>query len=137
SFDPPGVGARGLAECLALQIGRLATGAEDPEVLACARRLTEHLDLLAAGKFSRLCEELACGREQLDRAHALILRLEPRPGRAWDAADIHYVVPDVLLHRVRGRWQASINPALAPRLRINQAYVDCLGRAAEADALHE
>lgn len=137
SFDPPGVGARGLAECLALQIGRLADGAEDPAILACARRLTGHLDLLAAGKFSRLCDELACGREQLDRAHALILRLEPRPGRAWDAADIHYVVPDVLLHRVRGRWQASINPALAPRLRVNQTYVDCLAQAAEADALHE
>uniref|UniRef100_UPI0033418CE9 RNA polymerase factor sigma-54 n=1 Tax=Castellaniella defragrans TaxID=75697 RepID=UPI0033418CE9 len=132
SFDPPGVGARGLAECLALQLDRLADGAKDAAALDCARRLTAHLDLLAAGKFSRLCTVLGCERGRLDRAHALILSLEPRPGRAWDEADIHYVVPDVLLHSVHGHWQASINPALAPRLRINQAYLDCLAQANEA-----
>jgi len=139
SFDPPGVGARGLAECLALQLGRLAdaVGGEDREALDCARRVTAHLDLLAAGKFSRLCDLLGCERGLLDRAHALILRLEPRPGREWDPGDIHYVVPDVLLHRVRGHWEASLNPALAPRLRINQAYADCLAQAGEAGPLQE
>src|SRR5690606_1279140 len=126
SFDPPGVGARNLAECLTLQLGRLTDGGWDHATLACARQLAGHLELLAAGKFSRLCETIGCEREQLDRAHALILRLEPRPGRAWDAADIQYVVPDVLLHRVRGHWQASINPALVPRLRANPTYLECL-----------
>lgn len=136
SFDPPGVGARNLSECLALQLGRRADQGCEPAVLACARRLTAHLDLLAAGKFSRLCEAIGCERDLLDRAHALILRLEPRPGRAWDTVDIHYVVPDVLLHRVRGHWQASINPALAPRLRVNQAYLDCLAQVDGDNALH-
>lgn len=137
SFDPPGVGARNLAECLALQLGRLTEGGWDHATLACARRLTRHLELLAAGKFSRLCEAIGCEREQLDRAHALILRLEPRPGRAWDAADIQYVVPDVLLHRVRGHWQASINPALVPRLRVNPTYLECLAQVDGTSALHE
>ncbi|MER1966659.1 RNA polymerase factor sigma-54 [Castellaniella sp. GW247-6E4] len=138
SFDPPGVGARGLAECLALQLGRLADdGAEDAAALDCARRMTAHLDLLAAGKFSRLCDLLGCDRARLDRAHAMILRLEPRPGRAWDSGSIHYIVPDVLLHRARGRWQASLNPALAPRLRVNRVYADCLAQTDEAGALQE
>ncbi|HUH40316.1 MAG TPA: RNA polymerase sigma-54 factor, partial [Castellaniella sp.] len=73
----------------------------------------------------------------LDQAHALILRLEPRPGRAWDSGDIQYVVPDVLFHRVRGQWRASVNPALTPRLRLNPGYLACLGPSDESAPLQD
>lgn len=138
SFDPPGIGARNLAECLALQLDRLVDrDALDPEVLTCARQLacTPYLALLAAGKFARLGKELACTREQLDAAHALLRRLNPRPAGDWSAGDIHYVVPDVLVHKLHGHWGVSLNPALSPRLRVNTQYAQWIEQSAQSAQL--
>src|SRR5690606_33184024 len=73
SFDPPGIGARSLGECLVLQLDRLGDAAgAGPEVMACARRIAEdHLDLLASGRTGRLCKALACTPEVVEAAHAL------------------------------------------------------------------
>ena len=84
SFDPPGIGARDMAECLLLQlrhpdITRLPEAA-DPAALACAREIcARHLPLLATGNVARLCAAAGCDETRFRAAHALILRLEPRP----------------------------------------------------------
>lgn len=140
SFDPPGVGARSLAECLVLQLDRLVDRLVlDAEVLACARQLasTPHLAMLAAGKLARLCKELACPRERLDAAHALLRRLNPRPASDWSVGDIHYIVPDVLVHKPHGRWEVSLNPALAPRLRVNEQYAQWVEQSGQATPMRE
>ncbi|AUL48875.1 RNA polymerase sigma-54 factor [Bordetella trematum] len=137
SFEPPGVGARDLAECLSLQLRQPDTAclpeAADVQVLECARRLCAgHLPLLAAGNPQRLREALAVDDATLRAARALIVRLDPRPGRAWTAPAADFAVPDVLVHRRAAGWQAVLNPAVMPRLHINQHYANLLANRRES-----
>jgi len=132
SFDPPGIGARDLSECLLLQLRRPdplhLPGASDERVLACARAVCrEHLGLLATGSATRLREALQCDEATLRAAHALILQLDPRPGRAWTVPAADYAVPDVIVRKTRRGWQAALNGAAMPRLRINAVYAQMLG----------
>lgn len=130
SFDPPGVGARSLSECLLLQLDQHSPAPADTvaaQVQACARALArDHLDLLASASVQRLRSVLDCSQETLRAAHALLLSLEPRPGRAWAASVADYAVPDVLVRKQRGRWVATVNPAVMPRIRVNSAYAQAL-----------
>ncbi|HWL29853.1 MAG TPA: RNA polymerase factor sigma-54 [Burkholderiaceae bacterium] len=139
SFDPAGVGATSLGDGLCLQLSHLAAapGADiPPDVLACAREIaTRHLGLLASGNLNKLRDALSCDQATLRGAHALLLRLEPRPARAWATNTADYVTPDVLVHRVRKRWVASVNPAVMPRLRVNAIYESLLEQASAAPAL--
>ncbi|HET8702379.1 RNA polymerase factor sigma-54 [Castellaniella sp.] len=125
SFDPAGVGARDLPECLRLQL-RARAGEWPADVLACAHRLTGHLEDLGAGRWGRLCEALGCDRAMLDAAHRVLRRLDPRPAGAWQADPVHYIVPDVLFHRAADGWRVSLNPAIEPRVRLNPELADSL-----------
>lgn len=118
SFDPAGVGARDLPECLRLQL-RARAGEWAPDVLACALRLTDHLDDLGAGRWGRLCEAMNCSRGLLEAAHRALLRMDPHPVSAWHDEATCYVVPDILFYRDGDEWRASLNPALEPRLRVD------------------
>jgi RNA polymerase sigma-54 factor len=137
SFDPVGVGAASVSECLCLQLRRpdldRMPEARDPEVLACARAVcANHLPLLAAGNMSRLKE--AAGRDEttLRAAHALIRRLDPRPGHAFNVPAADFAVPDVIVRRSRQGWQVSLNSAAVPKLRINAMYAQILGKQRES-----
>ena len=136
SFDPAGVAARDLPECLQLQL-RARADEWPADVLACALRLTEHLEDLGAGRWGRLCEVLACDRALLDAAHRALRRLDPRPAGAWQTDPVHYVVPDVLFHRAEGGWQVSLNPAVEPRVRLNPELADGLAGQALSPELRE
>lgn len=129
SFDPTGVGARSIGECLDLQLAALPLAGTEHETRRLARRIViEHLDLLAARDHTRLKRLLPCTDEQLREAHAMIRRLDPRPGNAFGGDRPAYVVPDVVVRRVRGQWQASLNRDVMPRLRINDVYAQILKR---------
>ncbi len=125
SFDPAGVAARDLPECLRLQL-RARAGEWPADVLACARQLTDRLEDLGAGRWGRLCEALDCDRALLDAAHRALRRLDPRPVSAWQTDPIHYVVPDVLFHRAPDGWRVSLNPAVESRVRLNPELVESL-----------
>jgi len=132
SFDPPGIAARDISECLLLQLRRpdlqQLPGAAHEDVLACARALCrEHLGLLATGSAARLREALQCDDATLRAAHALILQLEPRPGRAWTVPAADYAIPDVVVRKTRRGWVATLNSAAVPRLRVNAMYAQMLG----------
>ncbi|MBP6020944.1 MAG: RNA polymerase factor sigma-54 [Burkholderiaceae bacterium] len=136
SFDPPGVGATSLADCLLLQLRLLED--EDQAVLTCTQTIAaQHLDLLATGNVNRLRETLGCDASTLHAAHALLLRMEPRPGGPWAASTADYVVPEVLVSKQRGTWQASVNPTVLPRLRVNNHYESLLATAPAAPALQD
>lgn len=139
SFDPPGVGASSLSDCLALQLlHREAERNLPPEVLQCALAIVrDHLSLLAKGNLARLRAELACEDEVLRAAHGAVLRLDPRPGRNWTGAPADYVVPDVVVRKVRGEWQVSLNPGTIPKLRMNAVYQALLERSAPSPELHQ
>ncbi|HEY0878017.1 MAG TPA: RNA polymerase factor sigma-54 [Zeimonas sp.] len=135
SFDPPGVGASDLRECLMLQLGRrmangeMTRGRRPVETLRLAQAIVEHhLESLAAKDFARLRRALRCDDEALRDAQAMIQQLDPRPGAAFASNEAGFVVPDVIARRVRGGWIATLNPGVMPRLRVNDAYAQILKR---------
>jgi RNA polymerase sigma-54 factor len=132
SFDPPGVGARSAAECLAIQLDAMLREPDPPApaaTLALAKRIvSEHLPLLAARDYAKLRKLLETDDDALREAHALIRRLNPHPGVGFATAGPDYVVPDVYVRRVRNRWVAQLNPEVMPRLRVNQSYAAIVKR---------
>jgi RNA polymerase sigma-54 factor len=129
SFDPPGVGARDASECLRLQLDIIVGNDRACPGAALARRIvSEHLPLLAARDFLKIKRTLGCNDDQLRAAHQLIRTLDPRPGVAFGDTRADYIVPDVFVRRIKGRWTAVLNAEVMPRLRVNQAYADILKR---------
>ncbi|HUH58551.1 MAG TPA: RNA polymerase factor sigma-54 [Candidimonas sp.] len=139
SFDPPGVGATSLGDCLCLQLRHrqfTPNSFPSPEVLACATQIAcQHLALLASGNLVKLRDALACDQQTLRAAHSLLLQLEPRPARNWAPSVADYVTPDVVVRKINERWQASLNPAVVPRLRINSVYETLLEQAPASPAM--
>ncbi|HEY9572839.1 MAG TPA: RNA polymerase factor sigma-54 [Pusillimonas sp.] len=138
SFDPPGVGARSLSECLCLQLDylRAASDAIPADVLDCACDIARHhLGLLATGNLIKLRDALSCDPSVLRSAHAVLLQLEPKPARDWAGSVADYITPDVLVSKAGRRWVARINPSIMPRLRINTIYEDLLSKAPAAPAM--
>lgn len=125
-FDPPGVFARDLGECLALQLrdrGRL-----DPPMQALLGRL----DLLARRDLAGLMRHCGVGAEALAAMIGEIRRLDPKPGLAFDAAPLATVVPDLLVEREGDGWTVALNPATLPRLLVDRSAALRL-RAGAAD----
>lgn len=125
SFDPPGVGARNIAECLCLQIQRL------PKVPLVSRRLALtvaeiHLTLFAQRDFNKLKKALNCDDEDLREVQAIIKRCNPHPGTAFASDTSDYVVPDVIVKRAKNGWQVTLNHDVMPRLRVNALYANIL-----------
>ena len=132
-FDPLGVGARDLCECLLLQ---LAPFAPDTPGLELARRLAaECLAELGEQDYTAIRRRLDCDPEELEVAVALLRSLNPRPGSAADTRPPEYVVPDVFVRRSAAGWQVEINPAIAPKLRVNATYAGSLGRGGNYSTL--
>ncbi|WP_206954575.1 RNA polymerase factor sigma-54 [Trinickia acidisoli] len=123
SFDPSGVGARSASECLKLQLLRLPGSPTRKLSLEIA---ANHLELLAARDFTRLRKQLKASDDELRDAHAMIRSLEPFPGAAYGKAEADYVVPDIMVRKTSGGWQAELNPEVVPRLRINHLYANIL-----------
>ena len=126
SFEPAGVGARDCAECLALQLKALPP---DTPHLADAQKVVEgHLELLANRDFTKLKRLLHLDDAGVRRVRELIRSLNPRPGAAFAKAEANYVIPDVVVRKVRGQWVAALNDAAMPKLRLNRIYADILTR---------
>jgi RNA polymerase sigma-54 factor len=90
-----------------------------------------HLDLLASRDYARLKTLTGAGDDALRAAQSLIQGLNPRPGAVFARLEARYVVPDVIVRKVRGSWRASLNPEAMPRLRINRLYAELAsGRSA-------
>ncbi|WP_227815410.1 RNA polymerase factor sigma-54 [Nitrogeniibacter aestuarii] len=122
-LDPPGVGARSPSECLALQLRSLP---ESPTRDLAMRIVVEHLELLAQRDFVRLRRNLQCSEDSLREAHHLICSLSPRPCAEFALNDTRYVIPDVVVRKVRGRWTAALNPEAMPKLKVNALYAQLL-----------
>ena len=122
-LDPPGVGAVNLSECLTIQLSLQPESEARSVALAIAR---EHLETLARRDVKRLCAALHCDEVQLRAAQALILRCEPKPGRAFADAESQIVVPDVVVRKAGRDFKLSLNPDVMPKLRINDLYASAL-----------
>jgi RNA polymerase sigma-54 factor len=126
NLEPAGVGARSPAECLSLQLKTLSPDA----VQALALQIVEkHLELLASRDYTRLKSLTGADDEALRAAQRLIQALNPRPGSAFAQVEARYVVPDVIVKKVRNVWRANLNPDAMPRLRINRLYAELAASA--------
>jgi len=126
NLEPAGVGARSPAECLLLQ---LRTKAQHP-ACALARDIAgKHLELLAGRDYARLRNQTGASEDALRAAQKLIQSLNPHPGAAFARVETRYMIPDVIVRKVKNVWRASLNPEAMPRLRINRLYADLAGGA--------
>ena len=122
NFEPSGVGARAPAECLALQIRALGEGG--PLERLALVIVEKHLGLLASRDYARLRSATGASEETLRAAHRFIRGLNPRPGAAFARVEARYVVPDVVVRKVKNVWRTSLNAEAMPRLRINRLYAE-------------
>ena len=132
SFDPVGIGARDLGECLWLQLN--AFPEDTPHLLTAKTLVREHLALLADREYGKLKKLLDLDDQEFMQLRQLITSLEPRPGAAYAQVDTRYVVPDVFVKKVKGLWMVSLNPNAVPKLRINEMYAGILRNNREGGA---
>ncbi len=123
SLDPAGIGARTPQECLSLQ---LRARPETSIQMLALEIVDEHLNLLAERNFVRLKKLTGCNDEDLRATHALIRTLDPHPGSRHTVSDTRYVLPDVIVRKIRGHWAVSLNQEAMPRLRVNSLYASLL-----------
>ncbi len=134
-FDPVGVGAADLAQCLTLQLNALARalakGSAQLAVVAVAQRIcAQPMGLLARRDVKRLVQLCDAPDAAVREAIAMIARLEPKPGRRFVNVERNIVIPDVLvIQSGKGsqiRFRAQINPEVMPRLRVHDIYANAL-----------
>ncbi|MBN1237534.1 MAG: RNA polymerase factor sigma-54 [Gammaproteobacteria bacterium] len=132
-FDPVGVGARSVSECVLLQLDQIDPGTPG---LDLARAIAaEYLELVAEHQYTQLKRQLKASESALDAALALVRSCHPRPGASIHAPAAEYVVPDVFVRRSDGNWVVELNGSISPQLRVNQMYASSLGRGDEYDVL--
>jgi RNA polymerase sigma-54 factor len=119
-FEPAGVLARDLAECLLIQLRQLAL--EEP-LATLARTIVEsHLGLVEAKRFDKLAKEVRATRDEVAAAVRVISSLEPKPGRHYIVDEVRYVTPDVFVQKMDGEYVVSLNDDGLPKLRVSNSY---------------
>jgi RNA polymerase sigma-54 factor len=128
TFEPTGISARDLAECLALQLRELDR--YDPAMQA----MVAHLPLVARRDFAALRKICGVDDEDLTDMLAEIRRLDPKPGRAFGGSIVQPVAPDVIVRAARdGSWLIELNSEALPRVLVNQTYAATVSRKGVAD----
>lgn len=125
-FDPTGIGARDLGECLLLQLKALPedTAWRKEAIKLCSK----YLDLLGSKDYQRVMRSMGVNEEQLRNIVQLIQSLDPRPGSSIESSEAEYIVPDVIVRKDKQRWVVEINPEIAPKLGINSLYASYVRR---------
>jgi RNA polymerase sigma-54 factor len=127
TFDPVGVGARDLQECLLLQIRHLGLAGTPTEVL-----VRDHLRLLQNHKIPDLAKQLNLEPEEIKAHIELIKHLDPKPGARYTPAESQYVIPDVYIVKTEDGYRAQLNEDGLPQLRISPVYRRLLDKGGEA-----
>ena len=132
-LDPPGIGARNLAECLSLQLQTLPADTLHLDIAVAVAE--NHLPLLASRDYAKLRKVLHCDDETLRLVQQLVTQLNPRPGAEFThIGSDHYIQHEILVKKVKGIWVASLNDEVVPKLRINQLYANILKRNRESSS---
>ena len=126
SFDPPGIAARSLQECLLLQLERMDDG-QDVDVIVGRRIISECYEEFTKKHYSKIMKKLDLDDEEyIKDAIDLIIKLNPKPGGEGTADMIknQYIIPDFMLANNNGKLELSLNSSNAPELRISRSYTD-------------
>jgi RNA polymerase sigma-54 factor len=127
NFDPVGVAAVDLRDCLRIQLQQLPDSTPYKEEALLL--VTRYLDLLATHEQSKLMRKLGVTEQQLGEVVALIRALDPKPGARIQESESEYVIPDVYVVKKNNKWQVNLNPDIAPKLRINPFYSGLIKRS--------
>ncbi|NMH65256.1 RNA polymerase factor sigma-54 [Shewanella salipaludis] len=130
-FDPIGVAARDLSECLLIQLAQFA--ADTPHIDNARLLIKDHLELIAGRDFRTLMRKTRLKEDELRQAIALIQTLNPRPGLLITPVDDEYVIPDVSVMKKSGRWVVELNPDCMPKISVNQQYA-AMARSTKSQA---
>ncbi|MBF0557180.1 MAG: RNA polymerase factor sigma-54 [Nitrospirae bacterium] len=123
TFDPQGVGARNLKECLLLQLDYLGLGQT-----VVGKIVSDHMDCLERKKYSLLVKLFNTSMDEIMAAVKIIEGLEPRPGRIFSSTDTNYVVPDVFISKTDEGYQIVLNEDGMPKLVLNSGYRKLIAR---------
>ncbi|MGA7827362.1 MAG: RNA polymerase factor sigma-54 [Geobacteraceae bacterium] len=126
-FDPIGVGARNLQECLLLQVRQLGMEGSVVEAL-----LRDHLKDLEQRKYKQIAKALGIDFNEVLASAKIIASLDPKPGRQFSQEDVHYISPDIFVYKVGEEFVVVLNDEGMPNIRINPLYTG-EGRASGAD----
>ncbi len=126
-FDPIGIAARDLKECLLLQLEQFDS--KTPGLASVTDIIKYHLNLLGAHDYARLQKKIRRNEEQLKELITFIQTLNPKPGASISKNNTQYVIPDIFVRKNNGQWHVSLNPDSAPNLRINTIYENHLKNA--------
>jgi len=122
SLDPPGVGARDLRECLLLQLEREADGYPLEKQI-----VRDHLDDVVANRLPKIAKATGVSIEEIDEAIKNIKAIcNPKPGRVFSSAQVQYVIPDVIVENIEGKWEVRLEDTYIPRIHISRHYQDML-----------
>lgn len=121
SFDPPGVGARNVQECLLLQISNLGLNNTIVENI-----IKNDLALLEKKKYLQIAQKYNLQIEDVMHAVKIIEGLEPKPGRNYSKENVNYIVPDVYIFKTGDSYQIILNDEGIPKLRVNNYYKELL-----------
>lgn len=117
SFDPPGIGARNLAECLQLQLKAL-----NLQNTIVEKIISNNMDELGKKKYNAIAQQYNLPLKDIMAAVKIIEGLEPKPGRIFSSANTNYIVPDVYLIKTADGYQIILNDEGLPRLRVSSFY---------------
>ena len=130
-FDPLGVGARSIQECLSIQLQQLCD--ETPCKKLALALINDYMELMGARDYKGLQRKLKIDEAELKETLRLIQTLNPYPGDAIDQKPVEYVIPDISVVKKNGRWVVELNPDSVPKLRVNEQYA-ALSQQAKSSA---
>ena len=130
-FDPVGVGARDLAECLLIQLTQFPP--DTPHLRQAEELVRNHLDALGNRDFNRIMRAMGISQEQLTELVQFIQTLNPRPGSTISSTKPEYITPDVIVTKRKGKWVVELNPETMPKIRINSHYASLIRRSDTSD----
>jgi RNA polymerase sigma-54 factor len=125
-FDPVGVAARDLRECLLVQLENLDLGAS-----LAARIIGDHLQLLESKRYDKLARELNATMEEITDAAHLITSLEPKPARGFDTEELRTIIPDVSVEKIGDEYVIFLRDEGLPRLRVSSLYRRLMAQSGE------
>tara|TARA_B110000503_G_scaffold13903_1_gene18909 strand:- start:27546 stop:29051 length:1506 start_codon:yes stop_codon:yes gene_type:complete len=126
-FEPSGVCARDLKECLLIQLDHLPPST--PWLEQTKLIVSRYLNPLASSDYGQILRRTRLNEQGLKQVLTLIQTLDPNPGHTAVPEEIEYVVPDVFVTKKNGRWLVELNPDIVPKLRINTGYANLIKRA--------
>ncbi|MGD8561537.1 MAG: RNA polymerase factor sigma-54 [Desulfarculaceae bacterium] len=128
-FDPLGVGARDLGECLRIQAVEIYPGYDLVHEI-----LENHLGDLEKGHYQNITKKLKVSLDEVAEALEVIRTLEPKPGRSINDEQPQYITPDIYVYKVDGKYEIVLNEDGLPKLKVNNFYKDSLGNNTNPEA---